>query len=138
MESWRAGVRRVGREARGWFTAAWRTDTRPAGPGVIHAESGSRPFMRDDGPAEQERIARGTGVPEQIARGPAVRELSRPSEPDRQRADEPDHQVTVPEQNRVPSWLQTAAAWSWRLLLIAIAIYLIARLLGILYIVVVP
>jgi len=158
MESWRAGVRRVGREARGWFTAAWRTDTGPAGPGVIHAESGSRPFMRDDGPAEQERIARGTGVPEQIARGtgvpeqiargtgvpeqiargPAVRELSRPSEPDRQRADEPDHQVTVPEQNRVPSWLQTAAAWSWRLLLIAIAIYLIARLLGILYIVVVP
>ena len=109
MESWRAGVRRVGREARGWFTAAWRTDTRPAGPGVIHAESGNRPFMRDDGPAEQERIARGTGVPEQIARGPAVRELSRPSEPDRQRADEPDHQVTAPEQNRVPGWLQTAA-----------------------------
>ena len=43
-----------------------------------------------------------------------------------------------PEQSRVPSWLQTAAAWSWRLLLIAIVIYLTARLLGILYIVVVP
>jgi predicted PurR-regulated permease PerM len=45
---------------------------------------------------------------------------------------------SAPEQSRVPSWLQTAAAWSWRLLLIAIIIYLIARLLGILYIVVVP
>ncbi|HYB16901.1 MAG TPA: AI-2E family transporter [Streptosporangiaceae bacterium] len=44
----------------------------------------------------------------------------------------------MPEQSRVPSWLQTAAAWGWRLLLIAIVIYLIARLLGILYIVVVP
>ena len=44
----------------------------------------------------------------------------------------------VPEQSRVPSWLQTAAAWSWRLLLIAIVIYLTARMLGILYIVVVP
>jgi predicted PurR-regulated permease PerM len=44
----------------------------------------------------------------------------------------------VPEQSRVPSWLQTAAAWSWRLLLIAIVIYLTTRLLGILYIVVVP
>jgi predicted PurR-regulated permease PerM len=44
----------------------------------------------------------------------------------------------APEQGRVPSWLQTAAAWSWRLLLIAIVIYLTARLLGILYIVVVP
>ena len=43
-----------------------------------------------------------------------------------------------PEQSRVPSWLQTAAAWSWRLLLIAVVIYLTARLLGILYIVVVP
>jgi len=44
----------------------------------------------------------------------------------------------VPEQSRVPSWLQTAAAWSWRLLLVAIVIYLTTRLLGILYIVVVP
>ena len=178
MESWRGGVRRVGREAREWFAAAWRTDVSPGGTGVIHAESGSGPLVRDDGSAEKERIARGTGVQEQmargtdvpeqmargtdvpeqmargtdvqeqmargtgaqeqIARGAAVRELSRASEPGRQPADAPDHQVTVPEQNRVPSWLQTAAAWSWRLLLIAIAIYLIARLLGILYIVVVP
>ena len=44
----------------------------------------------------------------------------------------------VPEQSRVPSWLQTGAAWSWRLLLIAIALYLMAHVIGVLYIVVVP
>jgi predicted PurR-regulated permease PerM len=93
--------------------------------------------MSDDG-VTTERIARGTGVQEQIARGAAVRELDRAGEPDRKRADAPDRQVTVPEQSRVPSWLQTGAAWSWRLLLLAVAIYLIARVLGILYIVVVP
>jgi predicted PurR-regulated permease PerM len=93
--------------------------------------------MTDDGVTE-ERIARGTGVKEQIARGAAVRELDRVGEPGRDQADASDRQVTVPEQNRVPSWLQTGAAWSWRLLLLAIAIYLIARVLGILYIVVVP
>jgi predicted PurR-regulated permease PerM len=38
----------------------------------------------------------------------------------------------------VPSWLATGSAWAWRLLLLAVVIYLIARLLGILYIVVVP
>ena len=44
----------------------------------------------------------------------------------------------MPEYNRVPSWLQTGAAWSWRLLLLAFALYLIARTIGVLYIVVVP
>jgi predicted PurR-regulated permease PerM len=92
--------------------------------------------MRDEGAAQEERIARGTGVQEQIARGAAAHELNRASEPGRQRG--PDRRATGPEQSRVPGWLQTAAAWSWRLLLLATVIYLIARLLGILYIVVVP
>src|SRR6516162_9887831 len=109
MESWRGGVRRVGREARGWFTAAWRTDTSPAGTGVIHAESGSRPPVRDDGAAEKRRTARGAGGAEQTAGDTVVREFSSVGEPGRQRAGGPDQQVTVPEQNRVPSWLQTAA-----------------------------
>jgi predicted PurR-regulated permease PerM len=97
--------------------------------------------MRDDGAAQQaqqERIARGTGVQDQIDRGAAVHELNRVSDTGRQRADAPDHRPIVPEQSRVPSWLATGAAWSWRLLLLAIAIYLIARVVGILYIVVVP
>ena len=38
----------------------------------------------------------------------------------------------------VPRWLQTAAAWSWRLLLLAIVLYIAARVAALLYIVVVP
>ena len=37
------------------------------------------------------------------------------------------------EHNRVPGWLQTGAAWSWRLLLLAAALYLIASVIGVLY-----
>jgi len=137
MESWRGGVRRVGRETRGWFAATWRPGAGSGGTGVIQAESGSGQVMTDDG-VTKEQIARGTGVKEQIARGAAVRELDRSGVPGREQADAPHRQVIVPEQKRVPSWLQTGAAWSWRLLLLAVAIYLIARVLGILYIVVVP
>jgi predicted PurR-regulated permease PerM len=94
--------------------------------------------MSENGAGEEERIARGTGVKEQIARGAAVRELNSVSEPGRGRPGRSDRRENVPEQNRVPSWLATGAAWSWRLLLLATAIYLISRLLGILYVVVVP
>ena len=38
----------------------------------------------------------------------------------------------------VPGWLQTSAAWSWRLLLLAIVLYVAARVAALLYIVVVP
>ena len=94
--------------------------------------------MRDEGAVQEERIARGTGVQEQIALGAAVHEVNQVSEPGGRRPEVPDRREAVPEQSRVPSWLATGAAWSWRLLLLAIAIYLIARVVGILYIVVVP
>src|SRR5580692_9160931 len=123
MESWRGGVRRVGREAGGWFN---------------RVKNGSRPAMRENGGGEEERIARGTGVKEQISRGAAVRELDSATEPGRGPGGDPDRRTPVPEQSRVPSWLATGSAWAWRLLLLAVVIYLIARLLGILYIVVVP
>jgi predicted PurR-regulated permease PerM len=38
----------------------------------------------------------------------------------------------------VPSWLQTGAAWAWRLLLLAAALYVAARVAALLYVVVVP
>jgi predicted PurR-regulated permease PerM len=94
--------------------------------------------MSDNGGGEEERIARGTGVKEQISRGAAVRELNSATEPGRRPGGDPDRRTPVPEQSRVPSWLATGSAWAWRLLLLAVVIYLIARLLGILYIVVVP
>jgi predicted PurR-regulated permease PerM len=60
------------------------------------------------------------------------------AQPERATADVPDHVENTAEHNRVPGWLQTGAAWSWRLLLLAAALYLIARVIGVLYIVVVP
>ena len=59
-------------------------------------------------------------------------------QPERARAGIPDRRENTAEHNRVPGWLQTGAAWSWRLLLLAAALYLIARVIGVLYIVVVP
>ena len=96
--------------------------------------------------AREDRIARGTGVREQIARGLRARKQNRLNVPDQAVVRTPEQaRVTMParppnvaESSRVPSWLQTGAAWSWRLLLLGAAIYLIARILGILYIVVVP
>jgi len=94
--------------------------------------------------AEKERIAGGTGVQDQIGRGADVREQNRlnapvpgrPGKPEQARV--PERGAGSPESSRVPGWLQTGAAWSWRLLLLAAAIYLVVRVLGILYIVVVP
>jgi predicted PurR-regulated permease PerM len=100
---------------------------------------------------EEDRIADGTGVREQIARGAGVRQQNRVTAPDRGPAglpgadsastaggDWPERRESTPEYNRVPDWLQTGAAWSWRLLLLAAALYLIARAIGVLYIVVLP
>jgi predicted PurR-regulated permease PerM len=102
--------------------------------------------MGENGATEEERIARGDGVQEQIARGADVRDSnrldapgqSRVGTPEQPRVTVPTQRANLPESSRVPGWLQTGAAWSWRLLLLAAAIYLIARVLGILYIVVVP
>src|SRR5260370_9204785 len=124
MESWRGGVRRASREARGWFSAAWRAGTSPGQTGVNRAEGGSRPGMSDNGGGEEQRIARGTGVKEQISRGAAVRELNSESEPGRRPGDGPDRRRTVPEQSRVPSCLAPAPPWAWRLLLLAVLIHL--------------
>jgi predicted PurR-regulated permease PerM len=67
----------------------------------------------------------------------AVSTPERPAgRPEQARVSVPDRRDEEP--NRVPGWLQTGAAWSWRLLLLAAALYLIARVIGVLYIVVVP
>ena len=40
--------------------------------------------------------------------------------------------------SEVPRWLQTSAAWSWRLLLLAIVLYVAARVAALLYLVLLP
>src|SRR5579859_5682175 len=100
--------RGVGRWAVRRFAAAWRS-----------------------GPAPSDQAG-------EVTRGAAVHELNQVTEPAAGPADTRDPRAAVPEQSRVPGWLQTGAAWSWRLLLLVTVIYLIIRVLGILYIVVVP
>ena len=44
----------------------------------------------------------------------------------------------APRAEVVPRWLQIATAWSWRLLLLAIVLYIAARVAALLYVVVMP
>jgi len=113
MESWRGRGRQAGRDALGRLTAAWK--------------AGSGPGLDDDGG--------GTVMTSDAAARPDQRLAGAP---ERARVGGPDRRETADEQSRVPGWLQTGAAWSWRLLLLAAVLYLIARVIGVLYIVVVP
>ena len=80
----------------------------------------------------------GAGQPGQEHDRAAAAERRPAGRPEQARVSMPYRREPTAEHNRVPGWLQTGAAWSWRLLILALAIYLITRLLGILYIVVVP
>src|ERR1700730_15197438 len=101
---------------------SWRGRGRRAGRGGSRGDGGAGSGrVRDDGVGDAGVTAdAGVGRPEQA------------------RVSMPDRRESAAEHNRVPGWLQTGAAWSWRLLILALAVYLITRMLGILYIVVVP
>src|SRR6266849_1166932 len=74
-----------------------------------------------------DRIESWRGRGRQAARE-AVSTPERPAgRPEQARVSVPDRRDEEP--NRVPGWLQTGAAWSWRLLLLAAALYLIARVI---------
>src|SRR5271165_869281 len=120
MESWLGLGRRVGRGAQGRLEAARKTgaDARPVDENGHHGPNGmSDAAIASTGRAAIANTDRGSGAVPAAA---------------------PESRASTAEPNRVPSWLQTGAAWSWRLLLLAAALYLIARAIGVLYIVVVP
>jgi len=121
------------------------TGDAPAPGGAGRAGADTRAQDGRAAEAAEDRIARGQGVQDQIDRGADVREQNRLTAPGAGRPGTPEQARVMPERgagspesSRVPGWLQTGAAWSWRLLIIAAAIYLVARVLGILSIVVVP
>ena len=119
MESWRGRGRQVGRVALARLATAWKAGSDSGGPDPESPESPAGPG-RSGGGLNGAAVAVPAGQQEQA------------------RADVPDRRENTAEHNRVPGWLQTGAAWSWRLLLLAAALYLIARVIGVLYIVVVP
>ena len=156
MESWRGRGRRAGRDALsrlkagpglGGLAPGGRAGLRSAGlgkggDGVNGAQSSGG--GRDDGGGDAVMTAdAGAGS---LGTFGAGREQDRAStaeqrpagRPEQARVTMPDRRESTAEHNRVPGWLQSGAAWSWRLLVLALAIYLITRVLGVLYIVVVP
>jgi predicted PurR-regulated permease PerM len=143
MRSWRVLGRRSGHDDGGSDPAM--TDDASAARGAGLAGTGARAQDGRAAAAEEDRIARGQGARDQIDRGAEVREQNRLTAPGAGRPGTPERARVMPERgagstesSRVPGWLQTGAAWSWRLLILAAAIYLVARVLGILSIVVVP
>jgi predicted PurR-regulated permease PerM len=121
MESWRGRGRgrQAGRDALARLVRAWKAGSDPGGRAPESPDGLPGPG-RSGGGLNGTAVAVPAGQPEQA------------------RADVPDRRENTAEHNRVPGWLQTGAAWSWRLLLLAAALYLIARVIGVLYIVVVP
>jgi len=122
MESWRGRRRQAGRDALTRLATAWKAGSDRGGPDPESPESPNGLV----GPGRSGGKLNGAAV--------AVP----PGQQEQTRADVPDRRENTAEHNRVPGWLQTGAAWSWRLLLLAAALYLIARVIGVLYIVVVP
>jgi predicted PurR-regulated permease PerM len=118
---------RVGKAIAGGM-AAWAGKT--AGNGVAEeAPPGgelARPVPASEAPETEapsgEAPANGTSATEAAATGTAATEAV----------------SAEARAGGVPRWLQTGAAWSWRLLLLAIVLYVLARVAALLYLVVVP
>jgi predicted PurR-regulated permease PerM len=155
MESWRGRGRRVGRDVldrlkagpgHGGLAPGGRAGLRSAGLGKGgDGVNGARGSGRGGGDAVMTADAGAgqVGTFDDGRPGPGKDRASaaeqRPmGRPEQARVTMPDRRGSTAEHNRVPDWLQSGAAWSWRLLVLALAIYLITRMLGVLYIVVVP
>src|ERR1700755_2935165 len=105
MESWRGRGRQAGRDVWAGLATAWKAGSDSGGPAPENPES-------PDGPAGPGRS--GGGLNGAAVAVPAGQQESA-------RSDAPDRRENTAEHNRVPGWLQTGAAWSWRLLLLAAA-----------------
>ena len=156
MDSWRGLGARMRQEAKGRLMPARRAGSgnqAAQGPADGDAGNGTAPSEPPVTVAETQ-VADGAQAPDEA---PASDEAQAASEvvvaDGAQAASEvlaPDGAQAagrVPVQNGgarvagrpdVPSWLQTGAAWAWRLLLLAAALYVAARVAAVLYVVVVP
>ena len=92
------------------------------GPGGLPAgRTPAGPHPRADGPHDQAASLRDQAAsPRDQAVGPR------------------DQAATPPAQRRVPGWLESAASWAWRLLVLGALIYVVFRVVGILRLVVLP
>jgi predicted PurR-regulated permease PerM len=91
-------------------------------------DNGTGGSTQPDGGASQ-AVGAGPGTPEPNGRSVAA---------DHAGADAGRGGGPVPPGSQVPGWLQRAAGWSWRLLLVGIVIYLAFRVASVLRVVVLP
>jgi predicted PurR-regulated permease PerM len=135
-----------------WLAAAWKAGPDPGGGpatagavngagGEVSADAAGHVPEAEAGPGDSAVLGTsavpGNGAaPERDWPGQA--DPRPPGRPEQALVRTPGRPEDTAEHNRVPGWLQTGAAWSWRLLLLAGALYLIARVISILAIVVVP
>ncbi|MBV9382274.1 MAG: AI-2E family transporter [Streptosporangiaceae bacterium] len=142
MESWRGLGARMRQEAKGRLMPSRRPPRgdQVAGDQVAGGDAGNgntapaelpapggvpraRGAQAPNGAQEAAEVPAGTanraGVPAPAAGGTDVR-------------------AETASRSDVPGWLQTGAAWAWRLLLLAGALYVAARVAGLLFVVVVP
>ena len=90
---------------------------------MVNAGEGTDLVMTDDaaagnGASQEERIAQGTAVHEQIARGASLRRQNRQAAPEggrigtpeQARVGTPGRRAEAPGEGRVPGWLQTGAS----------------------------
>ena len=115
MQSWRA----LGRRALGWRSGRNDGGSHPVMtgdarvPGAADRASACRAQDSRAAGAEEDRIARGEGVQDQIDRGADVREQNRLTAPGAGRPGTPERAQVMPERgagspesSRVPGWLQ--------------------------------
>ena len=115
--------------ARGAQLAAWRRLPRAPGIGAPVRKAAA------DGVAAEETPPDGEPARPAAANGTAPDEAAPNGTPGASAASRDAAELPA---GSVPRWLQTSAAWSWRLLLLAAALYVAARVAALLYIVVVP
>src|SRR5450432_1359143 len=133
MESWRGRGRRAGWDAVNWLAAAWKSGPDPGGgPGVageVHTDAAGQ--VNGAGASLADPVPPDAAPPDAAPPHPVLPHPGLPGRPEQALVRTPARPEDTAEHNRVPSWLQTGAAWSWRLLLLAGALYLIARVISI-------
>src|SRR2546430_1015870 len=132
MQSWRGRGRQASRDALVRLAAAWKaadsagpgTDGRDGSDGALNGADGpgtARPEQAGTEQAGTEQAGTEQAGTEQASTEQASTEQAGTEQASTEQAVQnmPERAENAAEPNRVPGWLQTGAAWSWRLLLLA-------------------
>jgi len=110
----------------------WITGNRPADEPSVGESAISQP------PDSEPTAATARAVPD--GRGPLDDHLGAAANPLAAQSQQPGpaDEPASEQADSVPRWLRVTAAWSWRLLLLAVVLYIAARVASAIYVVIVP